>query len=189
MHILAWRSIGYDHNGMELYFSNPDTKVRVEENPNQKVEDFTEAVRLATPRKPTDDDYVATNIEPMIVDIMNKYMIARGSRTPPKSKTIIVLTDGAWHGMQDEYAMDNALRGQLRALMNAHQDVAAREFLTRNGYAPTPQQLHAELISYLEWARPITLQFIQFGHDERGSVRLKRLDDDLKGSISDPKFP
>ena len=189
MYILTWRALGYDDDGMEMYFTNPDTKTKVAQSPNQGVDEFAEALEKAKPPAPKTGPPVHTNIEPMLIEIMNEYMKAKHSKKAPKKKTIIILTDGAWQGMHDEHIVDNSLRSRLETLFAEHKTLAQERFRTRMGFSPSPEQLKAEVINVLEELRPVTLQFIRFGHDERGMERLRRLDDGLKGDPNNADFP
>jgi hypothetical protein len=194
IHVLVWRSLGYDDNGMELYFSDPDRdQIRVMENPRQEIKLFDEATKLATPQKPVDGgELVATDLAPKLKEIAVAWSKAnlKKSKSPTKGKTVLILTDGVWDGMQDEYGMDTTVLHILDDLITNHQHVTIEEYRAAHDGRDLPtSEVRAEVIRYLEKHRPITLQFIQFGRDEKGATRLRRLDDGLKGNPEEPRYP
>ncbi|GKT46581.1 uncharacterized protein ColSpa_06762 [Colletotrichum spaethianum] len=168
LEVLVWRVLGYDDNGMELYFTNPDTnpKAIVREEKSQTVQQFARAMDLGKPAK---NGLVVcqTTIVPELERIVNVYTRAKLSKPETRKRTIIVLTDGIWEGMHDEYTLDVYLTSAFHGLRDIHGDLT---------YVESDQPLDREGISTI---RPITIQFIQFGNDKGASERLRRLDDDL----------
>lgn len=165
--VLVWRSFDYDDNGMELYFTNPDTELDVRESRAQTIEEFKKKMEKADPKKERRE--VKTNILPELMRIINPYYSAMVSKNPPKKKTIFVLTDGVWSGMNFEYTVDVAIKSMFHMLRDLHKDLP----LLDSSHPP-------ERSNELSQIRPITIQFIQFGNDVKGGERLRRLDDDLK---------
>ncbi|KAK7444685.1 hypothetical protein Landi51_08497 [Colletotrichum acutatum] len=165
---LVWRSLGYDENGMELCFTNPDTNpaAHIRESPKQEVETFTEAMKLAKPSS-NDKMPVETMIVPELARIINDYSRAMISKRRPKKKTIIVLTDGVWNGMHIPNTLDEHLKAVFQLLRDLHKDLPLRNSPHNQGQED------------IEKIRPITIQFVRFGTNELGKERLRHLDDDL----------
>ena len=153
---------------MELYFTDPDTdakasiqtKARLSGFPslsgrlqtrNQSVEDFISAMGKAEP-KPSASK---TNMTVSLMELFNGYMKERMSSAKERPKTIIILTDGIWAGMNDDGELDKLIRHQLGLLAGYH---------TTN----------------LKETRPVTIQFVAFGSDPAGLRRMKRLDDEIR---------
>lgn len=157
MTTLVRRAIGYDDDGIELYFtSQANTNLSAVELRKQRVADFTHAMGEA---RPASQSYLPqeTNIVPSLSMVMGKYLYEK-----KKPKTIIVLTDGIWQGLSDEYAVDELIINNLRHLRTIHPDTAA-----------------SGNINTIEAMRPLTIQFVRFGQNPHGSDRLRRLDDCL----------
>ncbi|KAJ0340081.1 hypothetical protein COL922a_003717 [Colletotrichum nupharicola] len=169
LEVLVWRSLGYDDNGMELYFTDPDTdpSAKVKESRNQTLKEFTDAMKAAEPKTRRGSE-VLTTIQPKLERIINQYSRAKASKTEPRKKTIIVLTDGIWKRTHNEFTLDTYLMSTLSSLRDLHGDLAYYE----RGQSTGPCDI-AEI-------RPVTIQFVQFGDDPRAANRLRRLDDDLK---------
>ncbi|KAK1977651.1 kinase-like domain-containing protein [Colletotrichum cereale] len=168
--ILVWRSLGYDDNGMELYFTDPDTdpKAKIVESRSQKPKLFSNAMKYAEPavaKSPT--QVVDTTIVPELTRIINGYTRAKTSKSPPRKKTIIILTDGIWKGMRMEHTIDVYLRSIFNELKDLHGDLS---------YIPPGKSREQVDISKI---RPVTIQFVQFGDDTNATERLRRLDDDM----------
>ncbi|GJC96688.1 protein kinase domain-containing protein [Colletotrichum higginsianum] len=171
LEVLVWRSLGYDDNGMELYFTDPDTDPRatVTESCLQQVEDFTKAMMFAQPDEPkSPTQAVNTTIVPELARIINRYTRAKASKRPPRKKTIIILTDGIWNGMQMEHTIDIYLRSIIHELRDLHGDLSYIQ--------PGKSQEQVDISTI----RPVTIQFVQFGHDMNAVERLRRLDDDMR---------
>ena len=154
---LVRRAIGYDDDGIELYFTSQENmKHSAVVLPKQRVEDFTHAM---SQWRPANQGYLpqGTNIVPSLSKVMGKYQSEQ-----KKPKTIIVLTDGIWQGLSDEYAVDNLIINNLKSLRTIHPNTAA-----------------CGNVSMIESIRPLTIQFVRFGQNPHGSDRLRRLDDCL----------
>ncbi|KAF7531296.1 hypothetical protein G7054_g8990 [Neopestalotiopsis clavispora] len=106
--ILTWRALGYDEDGMELYFT--ETLDHVKQKKNQKVTDF---LNVMTKAKPNMRNSASSN---GIVKTLNN--ILNNPLQPPQDrpKTIIILTDGVWEGLANDEAMDSLIRYHLDAL-------------------------------------------------------------------------
>ncbi|KAK3392807.1 kinase-like domain-containing protein [Podospora didyma] len=157
LRILVWRSLGYDDDGMELYFTNPDTRVLVKAAKNQDVMDFVSAMNKARPNQPGQRGS-KTNLDTKLQEIISHYTTAKRSSAKEKRKTIIILTDGIWEGMSDDELQTRMLE-TLRRLADLH-----REDVTKT----------------LEDIRPITFQFVAFGDNQKALDRMRRLDDDME---------
>ncbi|KAF0321690.1 protein kinase domain-containing protein [Colletotrichum asianum] len=167
--VLVWRSLGYDDNGMEIYFTDADTDptAKVKESPDQTVKEFLNAMRVAAP-KSVKSSTVKTTVQPELERIINQYTRAKTSKMQPQKKTIIILTDGIWEGMNNEFTLDTYLKSTLFSLRDLHGDLA----YIKPGQLPGQHDI--------EKIRPVTIQFVQFGHNQRATDRLRRLDDELK---------
>ncbi|TQN68622.1 Dual specificity protein kinase TTK [Colletotrichum shisoi] len=171
LEVLVWRSLGYDDNGMELYFTNPDTnpKATVAESRSQQVKHFLRAMKYAQPEEPKSPaQAVNTTIVPELARIINRYTRAKASKSPPRKKTVIILTDGIWGGMNMERTIDIYLRSVMHELKDLHGDLPIRQ--------PGQSQEQVDISTI----RPVTIQFVQFGGDAHAVERLRRLDDDMK---------
>ncbi|UQC73822.1 uncharacterized protein CLUP02_00469 [Colletotrichum lupini] len=169
LEVMVWRALAYDDDGMEMYFTNPDTnpKATVRGSKSQSVRSFTKALDLAEPAAATSQTSVETTIIPELERIINDYTRAKTSKYEPRKKTIIVLTDGIWRGMHDEYTVDTYLRSTFHCLRDLHGDLTYIH----------PDQPHSR--KDVSEIRPVTIQFVQFGDDKEARERLRRLDDDL----------
>ncbi|KAJ9151119.1 Protein kinase domain-containing protein [Pleurostoma richardsiae] len=177
--VLVWRSLGYDDDGMEMCFTGDNTAC-VKQSTSQKIEDFTTAIDLAKPPAPNEAGAVRTNIQPMLDNIINDYIhsISAGSKGTPKKKLIVVLTDGVWDGMKGIDVVDKVIKPKLDFLMDLpHFTEKAK---SRVPFGSPKDVVRAEVIKVLEEERPVTIQFIGFGHDPAGLARLRSLDEDLE---------
>lgn len=121
LEVLVWRALGYDEDGMELYFTNPDTKPGAivdsakARSFRKSVKKYTKAMELAEPLAPG-STACKTTIIPQLERIINDYSMVKASRKiEERKKTIIVLTDGRWEGMHDEYSADIYLESAFTA--------------------------------------------------------------------------
>ncbi|MBE3041051.1 hypothetical protein IMZ48_00375 [Candidatus Bathyarchaeota archaeon] len=154
---LVRRAIGYDDDGIELYFTSQDNTKRLDKGlRKQRVEHFTREMIKA---RPAGQSFLPqrTDIVPSLSKVMGKYLYEM-----KKPKTIIVFTDGIWQGNSDEYAVDKLIINNLMHLRTIHPDTAA-----------------CGKVSTIETIRPLTIQFVRFGQNPDGSDRLRRLDDCL----------
>ncbi|KAF6814113.1 hypothetical protein CPLU01_14472 [Colletotrichum plurivorum] len=171
LEVLVWRALGYDDDGMELYFTNPDTnlKASIKESRKQSVKMFTKAMELAEPDEKGSLP-CPTTILPELERIINTYTRAKTStsKTQPRKMTIIVLTDGIWPGLHNEHTLDLYLRSAFHNLRDLHGDLT---------YIAPGQTQGRQDISEI---KPVTIQFVQFGDNSKATERLRRLDDDMK---------
>lgn len=164
LRVLVWRSLGYDDDGMELYFTNPDTKECVRQSRDQQLSDFEKAMDDAEPLS----EGCKTNLCHKLTDIINPYVAQSQSAKKPKAKTIIVLTDGIWQGDRSEDAIRDIIELNMRTLAG----------ISRAEVQSTTTQLHR--LTTLSRTRPFTIQFISFGHDKQGLEHMASLDDNMK---------
>ncbi|KAJ0293360.1 hypothetical protein CBS470a_001784 [Colletotrichum nupharicola] len=174
LEVLVWRALGYDEDGMELYFTNPDTKPGAivdsakARSFRKSVKKYTKAMELAEPLAPG-STACKTTIIPQLERIINDYSMVKASRKiEERKKTIIVLTDGRWEGMHDEYSADIYLESAFHGLKDLHSD------------GPPIEGSHLQTGQDIAKIRPVTIEFVQFDNDQRATERLRRLDDDLK---------
>ncbi|KAI8948186.1 hypothetical protein F4801DRAFT_558150 [Xylaria longipes] len=168
LRVLVMRSLGYDDNGMELRFTNDvDEKWRLSPKKNQKKEDFLDRMGDADPnkRKPTisKTDIVAS-LSLILEDRLRKNSDGRKLK---RHLTILVLTDGLWE-INKEFDVDNYLVTFIKRVPeeNWEPETPPRTSITSNKPPSRP--------------RPISIQFIRFGHHPNAIARLNRLDNDLK---------
>jgi hypothetical protein len=171
LRVLVWRCLGYDEDGIELYFTNPGTNVEIQQSKDQIVDQFIDAMDKA---RPSEDEHHRTNIEVALAEIMNRHardLIKHGGGAQqPKNKTIIVLTDGIWEGSTDE-GVNEFFKHHLRSLHRSHRLYDPSKCLS-------PAQSND--MEELDKTRPLTFQFVRFGFNKEAWNRLRHLDDDLK---------
>jgi hypothetical protein len=168
LNVLVWRTLGYDDDGLELYFTNPDTKACVLPGPEQDVDNFMEALRDARPKE---EERVKTDIAGALDKILQRNREQErerraasngnaGVQTPQeeRKKTIIILTDAIWEGSPfDKVCL--FFQDELDRLKTAQGQVGSSEQVQKT--------------------RPITFQFIGFGCKEKSWEKLEHLDDGL----------
>lgn len=106
--ILTWRALGYDEDGMELYFT--ETSDRVQQKKDQSNGQFVNAMKKA---KPTlTNDWSPNRILEKLSTILGDPSRVQQNRP----KTIIILTDGVWEGLPKDDAVDELITYHLRLL-------------------------------------------------------------------------
>ncbi|TRX90586.1 hypothetical protein FHL15_008559 [Xylaria flabelliformis] len=163
--VLVMRSLGYDDNGMELRFTNDvDGKWTLNPKKNQKPEDFLARMVDADPKKRrfsiTETDMTAS----LTLILENHLKNNSDGRRLKRHLTILVLTDGLWE-INKEYDVDNYLVTFIKRIPE------------ENWEPETPVGMSNKLPSR---PRPISIQFIRFGHHPDAILRLNRLDNELK---------
>ncbi|KAI0484791.1 hypothetical protein GGR56DRAFT_680530 [Xylariaceae sp. FL0804] len=165
LEVLVWRSLGYDEDGMELYFTNPNTQTRVLPRKREAVEDFVRAMNEARPEGEGPRAHM-TNICEQLKAITLDYVKNKADvKVSERPKTIIILTDGVWAGTASDEP-EETIKNWYHALkgLNGHVDPG-------NGPAEEEDLAHA---------RPITFQFVAFGQHAPGIAHMRRLDDYLE---------
>lgn len=158
LEVLIWRVLGYDSDGIELFFTDPKSShLSMGPSKKQSVEQFLDAIRNARPTMKS----AMTELRPSLNKIMSNY--------DPKGKlrTVFILTDGVWEGMPYESNIEDWV-------MNSVCELAGQDPKTLQ--SPRRQSTGDWQLGFEE-LRPITFQFIAFGHDTIGQRRMKRLDD------------
>ncbi|KAJ8131290.1 hypothetical protein O1611_g2337 [Lasiodiplodia mahajangana] len=166
--VLVMRSIGYDDNGMELRFTiDPDHKLRLTPKRSQKKEAFLKKMADADPNK-RKNTISKTDMSASLSLILEDHLINNNEGTKLKRDlTILVLTDGLWE-LNDEHAVDNYL-------------VTFIQKIPEGSWEPeTPLKSQHESSKPVSRPRPISIQFIRFGHHPKAIERLDRLDNQLK---------
>ncbi|KDN66944.1 hypothetical protein CSUB01_09145 [Colletotrichum sublineola] len=164
----------WDNHGSVLVtgdspFRDTNPKAMIKESRSQKLKHFTKAMDIANPAVTKfQGEVVDTTIVPELTRIINGYTRAKTSKSTPRKKTIIILTDGIWKGMRMEHTIDVYLRSIFNELKDLHGDLS---------YIPPGKSQEQADISKI---RPITIQFVQFGDDQNAIERLRRLDDDMR---------
>jgi len=162
---LVWRVLGYDSDGIELYFTNPDPNPHVKPSKKQNVQTFVDAMGLASPK--LSQTKTKTKLRPRLSKIMRDFNDAR-----EKPRTVLILTDGIWEGMPYEADIDEWVKENLCEL--AGQDPKTLQSPSREPTGGEGWQAN------FEKSRPITFQFICFGHSGPGKSRMERLDNLLR---------
>lgn len=173
LRILVWRSLGYDDDGMELIFTKGDSclglkpqvkkpkwyhKADDQKPKEQELEDFTKRMDEARPKQ---DGNVKTDMKASLESILGAHMkIHLDDHVMNRGLTILVLTDGLW-AANDEDTVEEYLVTFIKT-NKAHWE--------RSQDAP----------DYVNLRRPISIQFIRFGHDPKAIARLQRLDNELQ---------
>lgn len=164
LRVLVWRSLKLDEDGMELVFTtgNPDLGLKPKSKKKQKLEDFTKKMQEASPKingQPIETD-MATSLGTILDPHMKLY---RHGETMKRGLTILVLTDGLWEA-NDDHDVEDYLA----------------TFIKNN---KASWGWDGSTTDDLSQRRPISIQFIRFGHHPQAIIRLKGLDDDLKNRV------
>ncbi|KAK0634030.1 kinase-like domain-containing protein [Immersiella caudata] len=161
LEVLVWRVLGYDSDGIELFFTNPATKVWVGPSKKQSVDMFLDAMQEARPsRFPT-----KTTLRPGLSKIMSSH------NETQKARTVFILTDGRWEGMPFEEDTERWVKQNLCELAGKDPETLQ---------SPTEESGRRWQDDFEE-SRSITFQFIAFGRSPLGKRRMKRLDNLMKG--------
>lgn len=165
--VLAWRSLGYDEDGMELKFTSGSKKNNLEPKRNQEVSDFEKKMNAAKPNP--NGEYVMTDMKANLALILEQHIKDNVNNQWTKGTrrlTILVLTDGLWEAMRNEEEVDNYLvEFIVNKIPDSHWELD-KSTSTHLGQKSAP--------------RPISIQFIRFGHHPKAIARLDRLDNELK---------
>ncbi|KAI0868469.1 hypothetical protein GGS24DRAFT_513378 [Hypoxylon argillaceum] len=165
--VLVMRSIDYDDNGMELRFTNDtDEKWKLSPKKHQKKEMFLKRMADANPNK--QKKISKTDMSASLSLILEDHLNKNSDGTKLKRHlTILVLTDGLWE-RNEEDAVDNYLVTFIRRIPEEkwESETSPKPPFTGNKPASRP--------------RPISIQFIRFGHHPKAIERLDRLDNQLK---------
>jgi hypothetical protein len=164
--VLSWRLLGYDEDGMELYFTDPATTIAVLPSPDETSHVLQQAMKMAAP---SSQRAHGTDIIPKLAELMNKYAIdqCRDGPQNARKRTIYVLTDGIWEHSTTE-SVDDFFRYQLKRLQDTYHPPGV----------PGPLSVD-QIRKALKTTRPLTIQFIQFGSDPAATERLRHLDEDF----------
>ena len=173
--ILVWKSLGYDKNGIEMYFTHPTRGNAIKEKPSQKVKEFIKAIEGAEPlAEPIGGVESATPLH-QLEKILGRHDQTSSPSSATKKTTVLVLTDGVWHGMAQAGDVEETIRLFLKRFKARYRTRIESEMPDM-----TDEEIDAAAVKRLELERPITLQFIRFGEDDVGIDRLERLDDGFK---------
>ncbi|KAK6836324.1 Protein kinase domain-containing protein [Apiospora arundinis] len=148
--VLLERVEEYDDDGIEMYFSHFDRKIEVKQKRRQKIADFVKAMKSAAPTAEYDPS------EYSLQRALKRILFDISERIDQKHTTILVLTDGVWAGCNSD-----GIEIVVKSHMNEKGWDSPEEF----------EKVQAQM--------PLSIQFIQFGHDINGTMRLRHLDDDM----------
>ncbi|KAK8046124.1 Protein kinase-like (PK-like) [Apiospora saccharicola] len=148
--VLLRRVMDYDDDGIEMYFSQGDRKVQVKQKPRQKITNFEKAMKSVTP-DPNSDPLMCC------LPLALQYIFMESIRKPEKKhQTIFVFTDGIWEG-GNESGVESVIKSHMQKM----------------GWCKP------EVVDQVQEQKPLSIEFIQFGHDPNGTLRLRHLDNDL----------
>ena len=165
LEILAWRALEYDDNGMELKFTC-GKNLNLSPKKRQKVGDFLGKMDKA---KPIAGLAVKTDMKTNLTLILEQHK--REHPNLDRRLTVLILTDGVWEGMNNEYEVDNCLIDFLLRVNEILASNTSQPLNTSNAPGDSCTQPQD---------RPTSIQFVQFGHDAKATERLTRLDNDLQ---------
>ncbi|KAI8624162.1 hypothetical protein F5Y19DRAFT_337123 [Xylariaceae sp. FL1651] len=166
--VLVWRSWGYDDNGMELRFTNEfDEKWRLRPKKKQEKGQFKSKMDDADPNK-FKNKIAKTDMSASLSLILEDHLRKNSDGTKlQRHLTILVLTDGLWE-RNGEYDVDDYLITFIKRIPE------------ENWQPETPQRASVIGDKPVSRPRPISIQFIRFGHHPSAILRLDRLDNNLK---------
>ncbi|ERF73563.1 hypothetical protein EPUS_07497 [Endocarpon pusillum Z07020] len=151
--ILVTKSQHIDENGMELKFTCSESKFK----PSNKVAAFAAEMDKRTHQPMTGEHARQTNMSITLGSMLRNYLTQFSrKKTHTRKMTIIVLTDGIWAGMTENFAVD-------KEIIEFNQKLS---------------QLGCNDLEHDE--RRVSIQFVRFGDDPTAIRRLKRLDDQLR---------
>lgn len=111
--------------------------------------------------RPERDGDVKTDMEASLESILGSHLRAhRDGNVMKRGLTLLVLTDGLWKA-NDEDDVEEYLVTFIKT---------NKADWGWTGDGP----------DFMSQRRPVSIQFIRFGHDPNAIARLKRLDDDIK---------
>lgn len=151
LEVLTMKAKGQDKNGMDLYFTTGTVKLENSHDPSKFVAKMAD--QNAKPMKGTH-----TDMRHPLSDLLGDYLRGIRRTSPyaqlggPKKLTLIILTDGKWHGMTNRDDVSTTIV----------------DFL---------QRLEKMVPSFK--SRPVSIQFIQLGDDAEATYRLRLLDNEL----------
>ena len=150
---LVTNSQHIDKDGMDLKFTCSTTSFKA----SNKIQAFKDEMDKDTHQPMTGPHARQTNMSTTLGHILDQYLHAYSQkRKGTRKMTIIVLTDGLWLGMTDNYAVDRKIIEFNRKLSAAGGDNLEHD------------------------ERRVSIQFVRFGDDSGAIRRLRRLDDQLK---------
>lgn len=162
--ILVRRLHKHDDNGMELRFTCGKDSLNLDPKKGQKPDAFKAKMDKA---QPVPSSVARTNMKANLSVILDKHI--RDHPTLERKLLVMVLTDGIWEGMCSELEVDNYLVDVILKL-NEILDSTVDTFENKRESTST---------TTLE-DRPVSIQLIEFGHDQKAITRFNRLDDQLK---------
>ncbi|KFY38314.1 hypothetical protein V494_04413 [Pseudogymnoascus sp. VKM F-4513 (FW-928)] len=113
--------------------------------------DLAKFMKAMDDSKPQPRLHIHTDMRRSLGDIFHKYYQG-ATRRDAKNLTVIVFTDGMWDGMEDKDEVGNLIIAFAKKLQKTVGDLKAR---------------------------PVSIEFVQFGKALEAANRLRRLDDDL----------
>lgn len=149
---LVEKAAGQDENGLDLSFTLGQEKLENEKSTSSKWE---KRMKEAEPV-----DGARTDMKKSLHKILPQYLesVKIQKRLQPtrtyRKLTLIILTDGIWAGMRQN---QNAVNDYIVAFVRKLESVVG------------------DLVD-----RPVSIEFVQFGHDPEATFRLRQLDTNLK---------
>ncbi|KAI0425763.1 hypothetical protein F5Y09DRAFT_88912 [Xylaria sp. FL1042] len=166
--VLVMRSLGYDDNGMELRFTNDvDGKLRLSPKKRQTKGDFLKKMNDADPDR-LKNEISKTDMSASLSLILEEHLSKNSNGNKLKRHlTILVLTDGRWE-RNKEFDVDDYLITFIKRIPE------------ENWKPETPLEASIASNKPQSRPRPISIQFVRFGHHPEAIARLDRLDNYLK---------
>lgn len=164
--LLVWRVHKYDDNGMELKFTYGKESLNLGPKKSQKLDDFKAKMDKA---RPTQGLATRTDMKANLSLIIDKHI--RDHPRLERKLLLMVLTDGVWEGMNSEHEVDNYLVDVLLKL----NEIVSSDSIVDEAETSFPGTSATKFQD-----RPISVEFIRFGHDQKAIERLDRLDNQLK---------
>ncbi|KAI1335788.1 hypothetical protein F5Y15DRAFT_222823 [Xylariaceae sp. FL0016] len=141
---------GLDRDGLDLEFTMGETYSAKDAKAKQLLANFRKAKQEAISRNTHQHMVYQTDMEESLRNIFDRYL-----GNPKRKMTLIVFTDGLWHGTVDSKGMLDLKKVEI----------AITEFLKKSLFQDKLEK------------RWFTIQFVSFGNAGLGI--LKRLDDDI----------
>jgi hypothetical protein len=148
---LVMKAEGLDEDGVDLAFTQGSVKAENAKGKSKIMKKMSDPE--AVPRLGIETD-IRVRLQEIFDDYIRDAKRKQQNNTKFKNLTIIVLTDGLWGSTGD--------KGDLnRSIVN---------------FAQSLEKIMGRPLT----DRPVSIEFIQFGKDPDATLRLKRLDDELK---------
>jgi hypothetical protein len=155
LEILVTKTWNIDPDGVELMFTNTSFEVKGEAKKKERdLEEFKKAMTNPEVRPANWRTDMSVKLNDVLFKWLSRFKKNNLSGKPTNSLTVIVLTDGKWEGMASKPLEVDDMIVDFHARLR-------------------------ELVGAFQPKRPVSIQFVSFGHDPNAIYRLRRLDNDL----------